>query len=92
LYFVQKIIWVFNSSYYGDFRDKPETRRFRAATTSYLYLSAVTMLALRSPPNLEPQQRWMILPVVFTVFLLSFPAGLFMYWITSNLVTLIQNY
>jgi len=33
-----------------------------------------------------------ILPVVFTVFLLSFPAGLFMYWITSNLVTLIQNY
>ena len=33
-----------------------------------------------------------ILLVVFTVFLLSFPAGLFMYWITSNLVTLIQNY
>jgi YidC/Oxa1 family membrane protein insertase len=32
------------------------------------------------------------LPVVFTVFLLTFPAGLFMYWITSNLVTLAQNY
>src|SRR3712207_9532112 len=32
------------------------------------------------------------LPVVFTVFLLTFPAGLFMYWITSNLVTLVQNY
>jgi YidC/Oxa1 family membrane protein insertase len=29
---------------------------------------------------------------VFTVFLLTFPAGLFMYWITSNLVTLVQNY
>jgi YidC/Oxa1 family membrane protein insertase len=33
-----------------------------------------------------------ILPVVFTIFLLTFPAGLFMYWITSNLVTLVQNY
>ncbi len=59
-------------------------------------LSAVTMLAASeiTAKNLEPQQRWMmrILPVVFTVFLLSFPAGLFMYWITSNLVTLIQNY
>jgi len=33
-----------------------------------------------------------ILPVVFTVFLLTFPAGLFVYWITSNLVTLGQNY
>ena len=59
-------------------------------------LSALTMLAASeiTAKNLEPQQRWMmrILPVVFTVFLLSFPAGLFMYWITSNLVTLVQNY
>ncbi|QIN80570.1 membrane protein insertase YidC [Rubrobacter marinus] len=59
-------------------------------------VSAVTMLAASeiTAKNLEPQQRWMmrILPVVFTVFLLTFPAGLFMYWITSNLVTLVQNY
>jgi YidC/Oxa1 family membrane protein insertase len=33
-----------------------------------------------------------ILPVVFTVFLLNFPAGLFMYWITSNIFTIGQNY
>lgn len=59
-------------------------------------LSAITMLGASeiTAKNLDPQQRWMmrILPVVFTVFLLSFPAGLFMYWITSNLVTLVQNY
>jgi YidC/Oxa1 family membrane protein insertase len=44
--------------------------------------------------SVDPQQRWLmrILPVVVTVFLLTFPAGLFMYWITSNLVTLVQNY
>jgi YidC/Oxa1 family membrane protein insertase len=33
-----------------------------------------------------------LLPIGFTAFLLNFPAGLFVYWITSNLVTLIQNY
>ena len=44
--------------------------------------------------NLDPQQRWLmrLLPVGFTVFLLNFPAGLFVYWITSNLMTLGQNY
>jgi YidC/Oxa1 family membrane protein insertase len=59
-------------------------------------ISAVTMLASTeiTAKNVDPQQRWLmrLLPVGFTVFLLNFPAGLFMYWITSNLVTLVQNY
>ena len=59
-------------------------------------ISAVTMFAASeiTAKNLDPQQRWMmrILPIVFVVFLINFPAGLFMYWITSNLVTLVQNY
>src|ERR687889_195034 len=59
-------------------------------------LSAVTMLAASeiTSKHIDSQPRWLmrILPVVFTVFLLTFPAGLFMYWITSNLVTLGQNY
>jgi len=59
-------------------------------------LSAVTMLAASeiTAKNVDPQQRWLmrVLPVGITVFLLSFPAGLFMYWITSNFVTLVQNY
>src|SRR5919199_1799328 len=59
-------------------------------------LSALTMLAASeiTSKHIDPQQRWImrILPVAFTLFLLNFPAGLFMYWITSNLVTLVQNY
>src|SRR5215211_4505515 len=59
-------------------------------------ISAVTMLASTeiTAKNVDPQQRWLmrLLPVGFTIFLLNFPAGLFMYWITSNLVTLVQNY
>ncbi len=59
-------------------------------------ISAVTMLAATeiTLKNVDPQQRWLmrLLPVGFTVFLISFPAGLFVYWITSNLFTLAQNY
>lgn len=59
-------------------------------------LSALTMLAATeiTAKNIDPQQRWLmrLLPIGITVFLWSFPAGLFVYWITSNLVTLAQNY
>jgi YidC/Oxa1 family membrane protein insertase len=59
-------------------------------------VSALTMLAATeiTSKNVDPQQRWLmrLLPVGFTVFLINFPAGLFMYWITSNLMTLGQNY
>src|ERR671916_406987 len=59
-------------------------------------ISAVTMLAATeiTARNIDPQQRWLmrLLPIGITVFLINFPAGLFVYWITSNLVTLIQNY
>jgi YidC/Oxa1 family membrane protein insertase len=59
-------------------------------------LSAVTMLAATeiTAKNVEPQQRWImrILPIGITFFLYTFPAGLFVYWITSNIVTFFQNY
>ncbi len=59
-------------------------------------ISALTLLAATeiTSKNVDPQQRWLmrLLPVGITVFLWNFPAGLFVYWITSNLVTLVQNY
>src|SRR5215218_9166511 len=59
-------------------------------------ISALTMLAATeiTAKNVDPQQRWLmrLLPIGITVFLFNFPAGLFVYWITSNLVTLVQNY
>lgn len=58
-------------------------------------VAAVTMLASMEVTNksMEPQQRWImrIMPVGFIFFTYWFPAGMFVYWITSNLVTLIQN-
>jgi YidC/Oxa1 family membrane protein insertase len=59
-------------------------------------VSALTMLAATevTAKNIDPQQRWLmrLLPIGITVFLFNFPAGLFVYWITSNVVTLVQNY
>jgi YidC/Oxa1 family membrane protein insertase len=59
-------------------------------------ISALTMLAATeiTSKNVDPQQRWLmrLLPIGFTIFLLNFPAGLFVYWITSNLMTLGQNF
>ena len=59
-------------------------------------ISALTMLAATeiTAKNIHPQQRWLmrLLPIGITIFLFNFPAGLFVYWITSNLVTLVQNY
>ena len=58
-------------------------------------VAAITMLASMEVTNksMEPQQRWImrIMPVGFIFFTYWFPAGMFVYWITSNLVTLIQN-
>lgn len=59
-------------------------------------LAAATMLASMEITNksMEPQQRWLmrLLPAGFAFFTYWFPAGMFVYWITSNLVTLTQNY
>ncbi len=46
-----------------------------------------------SGKNVDPRQRRMMrfLPLVFTALIARFPAGLFVYWVTSNAVTLAQN-
>lgn len=58
-------------------------------------LSASLMMASGwiSARNAAPSQRRMMLlvPVAFTAFIFRFPAGLFVYWITSNAFTLAQN-
>jgi YidC/Oxa1 family membrane protein insertase len=47
-----------------------------------------------SSRDIDPGQRKMmrLMPIVFIAFIARFPAGLFVYWVTSNTVTLVQNY
>jgi YidC/Oxa1 family membrane protein insertase len=63
-------------------------------------LTALTQLAtqrMMTPPMMDPQQAQMnramqFMPIMFLFFSLNFPAGLVLYWVTSNLVTLVQQY
>lgn len=47
-----------------------------------------------SPPPAEPMQRkiMMFLPLVFTVLFLNFPAGLVLYWLVNNVLSILQQW
>ncbi len=51
-------------------------------------------MQLLNPPPPDPMQakimKWM--PVVFTFFFLWFPAGLVLYWVVNNLLSMAQQY
>lgn len=52
------------------------------------------LLQKMSPtPTTDPMQQKIMLymPVIFTVFFLWFPAGLVLYWLVSNLITIVQQ-
>ena len=59
-------------------------------------LYVLTMMASQELTirNTAPQQAQLMrfLPIIFGFFLARFPAGLFVYWVTSNLITFCQNY
>ncbi|MEX1081919.1 MAG: membrane protein insertase YidC [Halofilum sp. (in: g-proteobacteria)] len=47
-----------------------------------------------NPPPVDPIQQkiFMALPFVFTVFFAFFPAGLVVYWLTNNILSIAQQY
>lgn len=59
-------------------------------------LMAVTMYlqTFLNPPPADPMQAKMmkIMPVAFSVMFFFFPAGLVLYWLTNNILTLAQQY
>lgn len=53
------------------------------------------LLQKMSPtPVADPMQQKVMtfMPVMFTVFFLWFPSGLVLYWLTSNLITIVQQW
>jgi YidC/Oxa1 family membrane protein insertase len=59
-----------------------------------LYLASQIVSTLLMSASAEPSQRWMMLglPLIFVVILFRYPAGLLVYWITTNLWTIAQGY
>jgi YidC/Oxa1 family membrane protein insertase len=52
---------------------------------------------MMTPPSNDPQQQMMqsmmqFMPLMFIVFSLSVPSGLVLYWVTSNVFSMIQQY
>jgi YidC/Oxa1 family membrane protein insertase len=59
-----------------------------------LYVASQVTSTLLMSASAEPSQRWMMLglPLLFVFFLLRYPAGLLIYWITTNLWTIAQGF
>jgi len=47
-----------------------------------------------NPPPPDPMQAkvFMMMPIIFTFFFMMFPAGLVLYWVTNNTLSIIQQY
>ncbi len=59
-----------------------------------LYIGSQLASTLLMSASADPNQRrlMILLPLVFTAFIFRFPAGVLVYWITTNLWTLGQQY
>jgi YidC/Oxa1 family membrane protein insertase len=59
-----------------------------------LYIASQLTSTLLMSASAEPSQRWMMLalPLFFVVILFRYPAGLLVYWITTNLWTVAQGF
>ena len=59
-------------------------------------LNGITMFLQQklNPAPMDPMQAkiMMMLPIVFTVFFLFFPAGLVLYWVTNNVLSMAQQW
>jgi YidC/Oxa1 family membrane protein insertase len=59
-----------------------------------LYIGSQIVSTLMATASADPNQRRMmlLLPLVIVAFLFRYPAGLLVYWITTNLWTIVQQY
>ena len=59
----------------------------------YVGTQLVSSLMMRAPTTDQTQRRMiLLLPLFFVIFIISFPAGLILYWITTNTWTMGQQW
>lgn len=58
-----------------------------------LYIATMMISQEIAMQNTAPEQKRIMrfLPLVFGLVLLRFPAGLFVYWVSSNVISIVQN-
>ncbi len=59
-----------------------------------MLLVSGVLLQKMTPAAADPMQRRMMqmMPIMFSVFAISFPSGLLLYWVTNNLLTMVQQW
>src|SRR3954451_2674656 len=59
-----------------------------------LYVGSQLLSSLLMPSTVDRSQRmiFLALPFIFVPFIINFPAGLLVYWITTNIWTSVQQY
>jgi YidC/Oxa1 family membrane protein insertase len=59
-----------------------------------LYVASQAASTLLMPNTMDPRQRYafLALPFLFVIFVIRFPVGLMLYWITTNLWTVGQQF
>ena len=67
---------------------------WRLVVLIVLYIGSQLISSLLTSVNADKNQRMMALglPFVFTIFIIRFPAGLVVYWITTNTATIAQQF
>ena len=96
--FEQGFLWIANLAQPDHFTlpfiDQPIPNPVLPVTTA---LTQLVIQRMMTAPTMDPQQQQMnrmmqLMPIMFLVFSLNFPAGLVLYWVTSNLVSMVQQY
>jgi YidC/Oxa1 family membrane protein insertase len=64
-----------------------------ALIVMYVGTQLGSTLMMQSPTMDQTQRRLMLfLPLVFVLFIINFPAGVIVYWVTTNAWTIVQQY
>jgi YidC/Oxa1 family membrane protein insertase len=58
----------------------------------YVGTQLASSLMMQAPTMDQTQRRMLLLPLFFVIFIINFPAGLILYWITTNTWTMGQQW
>jgi YidC/Oxa1 family membrane protein insertase len=85
--------FAFLGSFIPDITRATDKVGFAGIVLIVLYVASQAASTLLMPNTMDPRQRYMFLalPFLFVIFVIRFPVGLMLYWITTNLWTVGQQ-
>jgi YidC/Oxa1 family membrane protein insertase len=82
-----------NFLFISDLTDKATGATLVVLIVLYVGTQLASSLMMSSPTMDRTQRQIMLLmPLFFVIFIISFPAGVILYWITTNTWTILQQY